>query len=148
MSIIESIFVRPREKNYFDYLNPNEEDRLNGMTFPGEFLPIVDLFSNDCKDSLYKVQISNSRLFINGGSGENINELMLRFGDRRLVVARIEFVNKRVGNMEKLYEKLKGIQKYYSLQPIEMEACETEEMQAWCKKHGFIEKEFNCFVEK
>ena len=47
MSIIESIFVRPREKNYFDYLNPNEEDRLNGMVFPGEFLTIVDLFSND-----------------------------------------------------------------------------------------------------
>ena len=141
-----NLFKSPQERNFFDYLT--DDYLLERYLFPLELKPIVDLFSEDCNDSLCKVHIFNSRLFIEGGNGDERNELMLRFGDSRLRVARVEFIHKRIGNMDRLYELLKDIQRIYELKPIELEVCETESIRNWCNKHQFVELMNNNFVEK
>lgn len=113
---------------------------LTVNNFPQEFFPVVTLFAEDCNYNLKEIYIQDSVLYILGSNYNNTkqNELMLRFGHRQLTVARIKFINRRQGNMCRLYKELIKIQKKYKLNKIILESCQTDAMQSWAEKNGFI----------
>lgn len=115
---------------------------ISSSNFPIAFFPIVGIFAEDCNFKLRKCYIHNRRLFIYGFANSKQCELMLRFGqgDNRLVVARVEFIHTRKGKMTELYRVLKHIQKTHKCGKIEIESVQSEEMENWCLKNGFIEK--------
>ena len=112
---------------------------INKKSFPIAFFSIIGLFSEDANLNLKNCYVDHDRLFIEGGSGQKRNELMLRYNsgsENNLVVARIEFIHKRKGKMTELYRILKLIQRKYHTGPIIIEAVMTEEMKAWCLKNS------------
>ncbi|MCR4813807.1 MAG: hypothetical protein K5879_03170 [Lachnospiraceae bacterium] len=119
---------------FSDYMRSNG---INKTNFPQEFFPILGLFSEDCNYHLQEVYVSGKRLFIKGGCNGKENELMLRFGNSQLIIARVMFIHQRQGNMTHLYKILKKIRKKYKLNPIIMESCITDASVEWSKKNGF-----------
>lgn len=123
--------------------------------FPLELLPFVQFMAMDSDYRLTKAYVHQNRLFIQGEtvSTKKSNDFMLRlnsgmFGHTNsLVVARIRFVNRRCGNMTKLYHLLKAYQTYYGTGPIIIENATNEEMIRWCEKNGFREKVAYTYIE-
>lgn len=119
-----------------------KENFLNINNFPQCFFSIVALFAEDSNYNLEEITVMNGNLIIKGYNGQ-INELYLRYcynhNEISLVVARVQFINKRKGNMTKLYNILKNIQKKYSLKAIMIECVSTESMMSWCLKNNFVE---------
>ena len=117
-----------------------EKCPIKAGSFPIEFFEIVALFARDCGFNLEKLRISRNRLLISGYAIEldDENELMLRFGDNKLSVARVKFVCTRTGNMTRLFEILKNIKKTYNLDEIVIESC-NDKAAAWCQKNGLKE---------
>ena len=115
--------------------------------FPIELLPIVQFMAMDSDYRLTEAYVHQNRLFIRGEtvSTKESNDFMLRLNSgmfgyaNSLVVARIRFVNRRCGNMTKLYHLLKAYQTYYGTGPIIIENARSEEMIRWCEKNGFRE---------
>lgn len=137
--ISKRIFNDPPCFGHCDFFSKDQKDLISYQSFPQEFFPIMSLFAADCNFNLKECYILHNRLFIKGKNwnGEE-NELMLRFGGRKLIVARICFVHQRKGNMTELYRILKRVQKMYSLESIVIECCITQASINWCTKQGFI----------
>lgn len=123
--------------------------------FPSELLPFVQFMANDCDYRLTKCYIHDNRLFIHGGSvfTKKRNELMLRLNFdgygyvNSLIVARIEFVNRRTGNMTNLYNLLKAFQVCHQTGPIIIENAMGEGMIRWCEKNSFYEIIKRTYIE-
>ena len=130
---------RTKGNNYFNY---NFTEGLRSDNFPQEFFPIVSLFAEDCNYNLKSLYTDRGgRFFISGyrpGKNAAQNELMLRTGNNRLVVARVEFIHQRQGKMTELYKILKNIRKKYNLDPIVIESCISDASINWCQKNGFV----------
>ncbi len=125
-------------------------DRYDIVEIPTAFFEIVSLFAEDCENNLYYCYVQGNRLFIKGIFNRDENDLMIRYGEgiSELIVARVEFINKRKGNMTKLYQMLQKIQKQYNTGRISIECAHTPEIKNWCKKHGFVEEgTSSCFFE-
>ena len=152
MSELSKKYFVGQRHPYVDLLVDDGSAPVNASTFPQEFYEIIALFSEDCNFNLKKIYTSFDRLFIEGcSSGKNTssNKLMLRFGNRQLIVANIQFIHKRQGKMTALYGILKRIRRKYKLEPIMIECVGTPEIINWCEKNNFvfIEKE-NSYIEK
>lgn len=76
-----------------------------------------------------------NRLFIEGAH----NELMLRLNtfEKKLVIARIEFKNKRKGYGTKLLSYLKDYAEKNGYEAIMIESVQTEEAYSFAIKNGF-----------
>ena len=114
---------------------------INNKTFPQEFFMIVGLFAKDCRYKLCKCYCHYNRLFIEGRYNGRPCELMLRIRpghDFGLVIARVQFIHQRKGNLTKLIEILEDIRKANSLGDIMIENVSTPEMKSWIKKNGWI----------
>lgn len=136
------------EENMNGYCDFMEDVGINYSNFPQEFFEIVSLFAEDCNFNLKSVYIHHNRLFIMGRCKGQINELMLRFGNYRLIVARVEFIHQRQGKMTRLYKILKKIRKKYKLNPITIEQCMTEASRNWSIKNRFVPVPYtDSFVE-
>ena len=135
-------------KDVFKTIQYNSYDLLQEMgkqKFPDEFLPINSIFDEDCDGHLEAVYTQAGRLFIRGSidNGEKENELLLRYGNNSLTVARVSFIHRRCGNMTRLYRALQKIRKKYELAPIVIESAITDGSIAWCEKNGFQKKLHN-----
>ncbi len=109
-------------------------EAINSQNFPVAFFSVIGIMSEDCDYHINDCYSQRSRLFFRSDD----SELMLRYGSSELVVARIEFVHKRAGNMTRLFEVLKHIKQIYNLDKIVIESVQSNEMKAWCKKNNFI----------
>ena len=117
-----------------------ESSGINYTKWNISFFNIVALFADDSNFSINKCYIGFENLFIEGKSRGKVCELMLRLPEGEkdpIVVARVEFMHKRCGNMSKLYMLLKRIQKKFKLGPIIIESVSSEAMRNWCQKNGF-----------
>ncbi|ARC67232.1 MULTISPECIES: GNAT family N-acetyltransferase [Bacillus subtilis group] len=99
-----------------------------------EFKEIIDLFKEDSGEEVSSY-ISMNRLFIEGAH----NELMLRLNtfEKKLVIARIEFKNKRKGYGTKLLSYLKDYAEKNGYEAIMIESVQTEEAYSFAIKNGF-----------
>lgn len=99
-----------------------------------DFKDVIELFEKDCGEPV-ESYISFNRLFVYG----NGNELMLRINKHTssLVIARVLFVNQRVGYGTLLLERLEKVARKYGLSKMYVESVLTEEMINFLKKHGF-----------
>lgn len=154
--------IKKTKKNFFSYewckgkriafdFFSTKIGMVDKRNFPTAFFPIVGLFAEDCNFKLKKCYSSMQRFFVGGYSKGEECELMLRYGGycNELVVARIEFIHKRQGKMTELYRILKMIQKEYKTGKIIIESVETDEMENWCIKNGFVEDQnrSKCFID-
>lgn len=119
-------------------------------TCPVAFFSIISLFAEDVNYEIKECYVECNRLFIRGRTNGKDNQLLLRYNyseENMLVVARVEFVHKRKGNMTKFYEILRKIQQKYHTGPIMIENVSSEEMEAWCFKNKFYEDKIfrNCY---
>lgn len=115
---------------------------INIDNFPVDISKIIKLFSCDCNGNIYECRTQWKRLLIKGYDNDNYCELMLRYDgyDNQLVVAKVQFVNRRKGKMSELYKILREIQVSYKTGKIVIESVSTEEMASWCNKNGFEKK--------
>ena len=123
-----------------------------------DFQEIIDLLEMDVDNKLHTAYINHDgipRLFLRGAtvSTEYENELMLRLNyiKKELVVARIGFVNQRVGHGTRLLNILTKFAKENGYEKIILEAVSTEKMSSFAKKHGFkvfIDYPYQSFWEK
>lgn len=135
-----------KQKNFYingdynpcwDFIDYNDSfDAVNVNNFPAAFFSIIGIMAEDCHYHIKECYSSNNRLFFVGRYKNNYSELMLRYGDSELIVARIRFAHKRVGNMTRLYAVLKHIKRAYHLKRIIIEAVGTDEMRSWCVKNN------------
>ena len=65
----------------------------------------------------------------------------------RIIVSRISFRDRRRGCMAECFKVIQDFAKKLSLNIIEIQSVETYEMMCWCKKMGFVAKEFNIDVQ-
>ena len=126
--------------NYCDFFSKTHPFRRKN--FPIAFFPIVGIFAEDCDYKIRECYISLQRLFVNGYIGNEQCTFMLRYGGsgNRLIVAKVQFIHRRVGKMTELYRILKHIQRVYKSGKIEIESVRSDEMKNWCLKNGFILK--------
>lgn len=151
----EVIMARTLEKynENWDFIRESKMwESISKKNFPIPFFSIIGLFAEDANYELRDCYVQHNRLFIKGYTNGKQNELMLRFNygvDNNLVVARIEFVHQRKGKMTELYRILKRTQRKYHTGAIIIEAVQTEEMEAWCLKNGFVKMEHtnSCFIQ-
>ncbi len=131
------------QDNFWSYFEEGEEGESDKKEFPTPFFQIIGILAEDCDYNLYACYSDGSRLFVKGNRGDEQNELMLRYGrvGSSLVVARVEFINRRQGKMTELLRILKAIQKRYGIEEIKIESVLTDEMKQWCKKNGFKKEE-------
>lgn len=118
-------------------------DGINRRNFPIPFFQIVGLFAEDANYELRECYVDSNRLFIEGYTKGKKNQLMLRYNNgekNNLVVARIEFIHQRKGEMTELYRILKRIQHKYHTGDIIIESVQTPEMEEWCIKNKFVKK--------
>ncbi|MBQ7077965.1 MAG: hypothetical protein IJM91_07520 [Lachnospiraceae bacterium] len=111
-------------------------DQINSSNFPAAFFSIIGIMAEDCNYHIKTCYSMNNALFFDGYYNGHSSELMLRYGETDLIVARIEFAHKRSGNMTKLFKILKHIKQSYHLNSIVIESVQTDEMRAWCKKNN------------
>ena len=129
-------------------------DKVKRQNIPEEFIPIYNLFFQDCgQGKVNEFKIDMNRVFINGDNGStDKNELMLRLNTftNTLVVARIEFINKRRGYMTKLQDLLNDFGIKNGFKYIEIESVLTNEMLSFIKKKGYKEIKYNpmCFYRE
>lgn len=159
--------------NAIDIQNINfqrlQDPVINAIDFPTNYEPLIDLMKSDIiqwvKEERYRrqlglqigeVYIDKGRLFIQSfdHDGNLVNELMIRSLYKGLdnegkmlnsvVVARVQFLNRRKGMMTKLYELLeKHVNDMKDLDSIRIESVVTPEMEAWCIKNGFTNSKYN-----
>ena len=133
--------------NYFS----NNGDNITKTNCPQEFFPIIAIFAEDSNFELKTLYTQPHKLFIKGKNSRNTKtcELMLRIINNQLIVARIEFINKRKGNMTRLYNVLKRIKRKYKLSNIQIENCNSEEITNWCIKNKFSLMPYhpNCYID-
>lgn len=124
----------------FDFFHNNVAEFINTSNFPQPFFSIVALFAEDSKYNIAVLHSQYGILFIKSGyEAENeatFNELMLKHKNGDLIVARVQFIHQRKGNMTRLFEILKKIKNEYGLNRIIIESARTEAMQCWCNKNG------------
>lgn len=110
--------------------------------FPQAFFPIVGLFARDSNFNIRDCSSTGtSNLSIKTYYRGRAGTLYLRYNyalEHRLVVATVEFIHRRQGNMTELFSILKQIRRAYSTGPIVIESVVSDEMEAWCKKNGFV----------
>ena len=111
-------------------------DQINSKNFPAAFFSVIGIMAQDCNYHILTCYNRDNRLFFEGYYNHRHSELMLRYGNSRLVVARIEFAHKRSGNMNKLFEVLKHIKRSYHLDAIVIESVSSDEMRSWCIKNN------------
>lgn len=134
--------------NDFDYFSGNSKLNINCKNFPIEFFSIIAIFSEDCDNQISKIYSSMERLFIEGSVDDKSNSLLLRYHDSNLIIAKIQFINTRKGNMTKLYELLKFMKKKYKLNQIIIENCHSSSIISWCIKNNFVPfDKYNTYVE-
>ena len=152
----KKIFLEDIRKKEFCYLPKSKffdqpEYKVSNENFPQEFFSIVAIFEEDCNFNVKKLYSDSGRLFIYGQNsrGDSNNELMLRYGNNELIVARVKFIHTREGNMTRLYKILKQIRKKYKLNKIIIECCNSDSA-SWCTKNGFVtmEGDKTSYVEK
>ena len=117
--------------------NSDGFNNINLKSFPAAFFSIIGIMTEDCNYHIKQCYSSGNRLFFTGYYHNHPSELMLRYGNSELVVARIMFAHKRVGNMTRLFETLKHIKRSYHINKIVIECVQTDEMRAWCIKNNF-----------
>jgi hypothetical protein len=126
---------------FFHDLTKDGKLALTKNTFPQAFFPVVAIFAEDCNFNLNKIQSCNGKLMIEGRYKGVENKLYMRYPYRdniAFVVANINFIHQRQGNMTQLYTVLKKICRTYSLGGIKIESALSEEMINWCHKNGFV----------
>lgn len=133
----------------FDFFN--HEEGISHSTCPQAFLPIIGLFAQDSNYSLEKVFTFYNSLQIVGYDGDKKSKLEMQYKvhpDNDIVVSRVKFVNRRQGNMTKLYKMLQNIQREYGAGDIVLESVISDGMISWCEKNGFVRspKNFANFV--
>ncbi len=148
---------RPKNFSYFVSANVEEDNefhsveefrnrfpRIDSSTFPQEFFPIVGLFAEDGGFCLTDCSSLRGVLSVKSESETVCNELYLRYrrigAEKNLIVARVAFQNRRIGNMTKLFHMLLEIKKRFNYDAIVIENALTDEMINWCKKNGFNEE--------
>lgn len=156
--------VGEKTKNFFFIVSADEEEdgkvssvdevrnclpRIDSTTFPQEFFPIVGLFAEDGGFCLTDCSSVQGVLSVRSESENVFNDLYLRYrkigAEKNLIVARVAFHNKRIGNMTKLFHMLLEIKKRFNYDAIVIENAFSEEMIYWCKKNGFNEERPNQF---
>jgi hypothetical protein len=124
---------------------------LKANNFPHELFPIVGIFELDCNLNITQLHFFMNKLYIVGEHDGEKCEIMLRYGhySNELVVARVQFIHRRVGKMTELYRILKLIQQKYKTGQIMIENVQTDEMKKWCIKNGFVEDSLRekCYIE-
>lgn len=148
----KAILTGQNMDDYFDFFSKMSEWQINRKNFPQEFFSIIAIFEEDCNFNVKEIRSDMQRLFIVGqnSKGDKRNELMLRYGNNELIVARVQFIHTRQGNMSRLYKILKQIKKKYRLNKIVVECCVTDASVSWCKKNGFtkINEAETSYIEK
>ena len=128
------------ELTFFDFFRRSNTYPINYKNFPQEYFSIIAIFGEDSYFNLKEIRADWTRLWIRGNNSNNSksNELMLRVHGNKLIVARIEFIHQRKGNMTRLYNILKQIKRKYKLEEIIIEQCHTEAITNWCIKNGMV----------
>lgn len=65
----------------------------------------------------------------------------------KIIVSRVCFKNRHSGCMTACFEILKKFANLLNYNIIEIQSVETFEMMQWCKKMGFVPKEFNIDIK-
>ena len=133
----QKLFFTNSKDTFWDY-KANKLKEINSHNFPAAFFSVIGVMAEDCNYHIRKCYNDHGRLFFEGYYHNHYSELMLRYGQSKLVVARIEFAHKRSGNMTILFEVLKHIKRAYHLDKIVIESVQTDAMRCWCQKHNFI----------
>ena len=110
-------------------------------SFPQAFFPILGLMARDSNFNVRVCSGVNKNLSIETSYRGQQGSLYLRYNygrDDRLVVASVQFIHRRKGNMTELFSILKQIRRAYHTGPIMIESVLTDEMASWCKKNGFV----------
>ena len=108
-----------------------------------DFKEIIELFKEDASGAAPFCYIDPGmpdRFFLSGETRDGeTNELMLRlnYKRRKLIIARISFVNQRKGNGSRLLELLYRFAKTHDYQTLHVESVMTKPMECFVKKHGF-----------
>lgn len=112
---------------------------INIDNCPVDISKIKQLFIHDCNGNIYVCRTDKKRFIIEGYDNDNYCIFMLRYDgyENQLVVAKVQFINRRQGNMSELYEILREIQTTHKTGKIVMESVLTKEMVSWCIKNGF-----------
>jgi hypothetical protein len=112
--------------------------RICKDNFPQELFGIVGIVAQDCEFQLELIYSERGKLYLRGHSGEEQegSELVLRYYGQRLILASVQFVHRRQGQMTHLYEILKMMKKNHGYACIIIENACTPEMMAWCAKNG------------
>lgn len=121
---------------FYDYL---PED-INTSNFPQQFFSIVALFAEDSKYNITSLHTEVGKLYIESHyeteAETGFNELMLKYRDGDLIVARVQFIHQHEGKMTSLFEILKNIKNEHGLNRIMIESARTDAMQNWCSING------------
>ncbi len=134
----QKLFFANKVNVFWDFKHPCETVgimQINSKNFPAAFFSVIGIMAEDCNYHISKCYAADRRLFFEGYYNQRSSELMIRYGQSELVVARIEFAHQRSGYMTKLFEVLKHIKRSYHLDRIVIECVMTDEMKAWCRKN-------------
>ena len=110
-------------------------------TFPQAFFSIIGLFARDSHFHIQNCWGHGGTLNITTVCQGKCGHLYMHYNsvpDHRLIVSNIEFIHKRQGYMTELFAILKEIRRSYHTGPIVIESVLSDEMEAWCKKNGFV----------
>ncbi|HPJ88660.1 MAG TPA: hypothetical protein PK466_05700 [Thermotogota bacterium] len=136
--VTKNFFENDYQNDYEDFNFFSKNKPLNTSNFPQHYFEIAALFSEDCNYNFSQLEVQRGILFISGHYKGKGNELMLKFRHNSdLVVARVQFINQRKGNMTKLFDVLKKIKRRYKLKRIVIESVLTDSMHNWCHKNKF-----------
>lgn len=129
--------------DYCDYIHNKMSPGLTKKKFPVCFFKIVSLFADDCHNQIISLNTFHNNLEIKGSYKGIENELMLRYkyadDNIGLVIARIQFINQRNGNLTNLIKILSDISIQYELGEIMIECANSDEIKNWIKKNDWVE---------
>ena len=109
--------------------------------FPQAFFPIIGLMARDSNFHIQSCAYIENNLSIDCTYRGKPGHLYMRsnYGpDHCLVIASVQFIHRRAGNMSALFDILKQIRRAYSTGPIIIESVLSAEMVSWCRKNGFV----------
>lgn len=75
-------------------------------------------------------------------------DVYIKFNRKQVILSRISLEKQRQGYGTRILNILKDYCKKYSIEELVIESVLTDEMLAFCKKHGFmkVENDYSCYI--
>lgn len=119
------------------------EGKADPERFPEGLRPVIELFLNDAGSVELNAQLDFMQtLFIHSIGDEAVSDFMLRLKtyDQYLTIARVEFIHKRQGNMERLEKILLGLAREIGYRGIQIECANSPSILGYVQKHAYLPK--------